>query len=231
MTVSAAGSLLTPCPVPPVHVAVLAVNPPTTQSVRCLFADESSRTLLGLRILVVHFDGVRTEISTRVLACRGYGPVVYRPASVKSSSLRIAMTARIIWNVAVDGPGSLDLLRVGDLDRSALGRQAVIWTYFVDFRVFRLDAVCPWGNRFAFEFLYSNMSVVDVVLLVNGIDQGGVSRGPFYTQGRVRVGGGRAGRTFTVDCLVPVLASSIRIVGNRLCTVGYTRIVGPVCRV
>jgi hypothetical protein len=83
----------------------------------------------------------------------------------------------------VGGPGSLDLLRVADLDQSALGPQAVIWIYWGKFRVFGLDPACSWGNRFAFEFLYSNMSVDDVVLAVNGIDHGAVSRGSFYLQG------------------------------------------------
>lgn len=152
MTVNAAGSLLAACPIPPVHVPIQAVNPPTTQPVRCLLADESSCALSGLRIAVVHFDGVRTEVSARVFACRSYSPVVYRPASVKSSSLRIAVIARIVWKVAAGGPGSLDLVKIGGLGQSALDLQLVIWVYQVGFRAFGLDAACPRGDRVAFEF-------------------------------------------------------------------------------
>ena len=100
MTVNAAGSLLAPCPVPPVHVPILGVNPPTAQPVRCLLPDESSRAFPGPRIVVIHLDGVRTEVSASVLTRCSYGAVVCRPASVQSPGLRITVIAWIIWDVA-----------------------------------------------------------------------------------------------------------------------------------
>jgi hypothetical protein len=74
--------------------------------------------------------------------------------------------------------------------------------------------VHPGDNRFAFEFFYSGMSVVDVVLPINGIDQGVVSRSLFCPQSGVRVGGGRAGGTVTTDGLVSISASGVQIAGS-----------------
>ena len=104
MTVSATGSLLAPCPIPPVHVPILVVDPPAAQPVRCLLPDESPRTLPCLTMIVVHFNGIWTKVPASVLTRRSYSPVVCRPASVKSPGLRIAVIAWIIWNVAAVVP-------------------------------------------------------------------------------------------------------------------------------
>lgn len=81
------------------------------------------------------------------------------------------------------------------------------------------------------EFLHSGIAAVGGVLLVNGIDHGAVSCGPFCSQGWVRTGGGRVGGTITTDRRASILPSGIRIVGSRLGTVGYRGVAGFVGRV